>query len=155
MCRRIKQETRQTQSGKPQMDTGIKERHIKIIYQFCVNQGFTKTSTPIPFPLPCNELKEHRNNVLAQDLALISDYLDDFQTLKELMRAAKILGCEPFYQMIAAAIASWFRRRTIKDVDNDLRLYEKHPYDQLQLHPKELILAKNKFPHFLGTIEYP
>ena len=62
---------------------------------------------------------------LAQDLELIKEYLDDFYTLKELMRTAKILGCEPFYQMIAASIASWFRRRTIRDVDNDLRLYEK------------------------------
>ena len=48
------------------------------------------------------------------------------------MKAAKILGCEPFYQMIAAAIASWFRMRTIRDVDNDLRLYEKMmQYDAL------------------------
>lgn len=38
------------------------------------------------------------------------------------MAAAKVLGCEGFYQLIAAAIASWFRRRTINDVNRELKL---------------------------------
>jgi len=49
------------------------------------------------------------------------------------MKAAKTLGCEPFYQLIAAAIASWFRRRTIRDVNLELRLDDKNPFDPLQL----------------------
>ena len=38
------------------------------------------------------------------------------------MRAARVLGCEAFYQLCAATIASWFRRRTMRDVNAALRL---------------------------------
>jgi hypothetical protein len=71
------------------------------------------------------------------------------------MRAAKELGCEALYQLMAASIASWFRRRNIRDVNIDLRLDSKNPYEPPQLNIKEIIEAQQKFKHFVGDIEYP
>jgi|TARA_B110000285_G_C15044365_1_gene573488 hypothetical protein len=51
--------------------------------------------------------------------------------MKELMRASKQLGCEPFYQLMAAAIGSWFRKRTIRDVNLDLALDKNQQYEPL------------------------
>jgi hypothetical protein len=102
------------------MVTDLKMQHINVIVNYCQQRFFNKSSSGIPFPLSCNRLAD--NLVHPEDVNIISDYLDDFDQLKELMRAAKILGCEPFYQLAAAAIASWFRRRSIRDVVNELKL---------------------------------
>lgn len=53
---------------------------------------------------------------------LIKGINEDFYQMKELMRAAKWLGCEPFYQLMAASIGSWFRKRNIRDVNVELAL---------------------------------
>ena len=71
------------------------------------------------------------------------------------MKAAKQLGCEPMYQLMAASIASWFRKRNIRDVNSDLRLDIKNPFEPPQLSVKEIIEAQTKFKHFIGDIEYP
>ena len=51
------------------------------------------------------------------DWQYIKNYSENFQELKELMCAARVLGCEAFYQLCAAAIASWFRSKTMRDVN--------------------------------------
>jgi hypothetical protein len=81
---------------------------------------FNKNNSGIPFPLSCNKLVDNMINV--EECNLIQDYLEDFDQLKELMKTGKSLGCEPFYQLAAAAIASWFRRRSIRDVINELSM---------------------------------
>lgn len=81
---------------------------------------FNKNNSGIPFPLSCNLLVD--NMVNAEECNLIKDNLEDFDQLKELMKTGKVLGCEPFYQLAAAAIASWFRRRSSRDVINELPL---------------------------------
>lgn len=61
------------------------------------------------------------------------------------MKASKTLGCEPFYQLAAASIASWFRRRSIRDVINELSLDQKMQYEPLQLRIDEIIDAKKRY----------
>ena len=75
--------------------------------------------------------------------------------MKELMRASKQLGCEPFYQLMAASIASWFRKRTIREVNQELALDKNDHYVPLQLGVNEIIDSKKKFAHFISKVEFP
>lgn len=65
----------------------------------------------------------------------MSRYFQDFSALKEIMALAKNVGCDSLYQFAAAAIASWFRTRTIVDVKQDLKLPKNHT---MQLSDNEL-----------------
>ena len=71
------------------------------------------------------------------------------------MRASKQLGCEPFYQLMAAAIGSWFRKRTIRDVNVELALDKNQQYEPLQLNVNEIVDSRKKFAHFIQKIEFP
>ena len=51
---------------------------------------------------------------------LLKNHLERFDYLRFLMKTTKFLGCEALYQFVAASIASWFRRRSIRDVAHDL-----------------------------------
>lgn len=70
------------------------------------------------------------------------------------MSLCKLLGCKALYELCAAAIASWFRRKTIRNVFNELHMEVSYPYPY-QLDPEEIRKAKEKFEHFIGKIEYP
>ena len=120
MCRKIPQNIKTTPEGKLMMHTDVKALHLSIIVSYCQMKFFNKNNSGIPFPLSCNKLVD--NMINAEECNLIQDYLEDFDQLKELMKTGKSLGCEPFYQLAAAAIASWFRRRSIRDVINELSM---------------------------------
>jgi hypothetical protein len=145
MCRKI---------DRPLFATDIPEILLNHVITYCANKHFTKTTNGLQFPLKSNALKDN-HYIQDSDIQQFGPLLDDFQALKDLMRAAKIMGCEALYQLMAAALASWFRRRTIRDVSNDLRLEYKNPYETTQLTARDLEKAQRKFSHFLEKIDYP
>jgi REP element-mobilizing transposase RayT len=111
MCRRINAKI---------FRTDIKQDHLALIVDYCEQMHYVKNTTTLQFPLSMNNLEDNTGAV--QEMQYIKEYVEDFQSLKELMRAAKTLGTEAFYQLCAAAIASWFRRKTMRDVNRELGL---------------------------------
>ena len=66
------------------------------------------------------KLKENLNTSNMLEYELLKNHLERFDYLRFLMKTTKFLGCEALYQFVAASIASWFRRRSIRDVAHDL-----------------------------------
>ena len=97
-------------------------------------------TSSIQYPLKCNALQDN-HYVQEHEIHLLGHILDDFQEMKVLMSAAKKVGCETLYQFTAAALASWFRRRSIKDVNIDLRLDANNYNEAPQLSVKEIFEA--------------
>jgi hypothetical protein len=56
---------------------------------------------------------------------------------------------------MAASIASWFRKRTIREVNQELALDKNDHYVPLQLGVNEIIDSKKKFAHFISKVEFP
>lgn len=113
------------------MKTPIVYKHLKIIVSYCEANHYSKTSTSLQFPLAMNNLQD--NHYINNDWPFIKEYSEDFQQLKELMRAARFLGVEAIYQLCAASLASWFRRRTMRDVNQVLRLEKSGNFEPPQM----------------------
>ena len=56
------------------------------------------------------------------DKEFISAFIDNFEELMTLFKVAKVLKIEELYQIMAASIASFFRRRCLDDVKKDLNI---------------------------------
>ncbi len=88
--------------------------------KYCELKHYVKTTNCISYPLRNNKLKENLNTSNMLEYELLKNHLERFDYLRFLMKTTKFLGCEALYQFVAASIASWFRRRSIRDVAHDL-----------------------------------
>lgn len=157
MCRNIPNIAKPVPQGPIQhlvVQTKSREEHLQIVAEYCASEHYIKTTSSIPHPLRCNNLEENVPPNNLKEVGLIKDIMEDFQQLKQLMATSKLLGCEPLYQLCAAALASWFRRRTIRNVYHELDMDVHYPYSY-QLEPEQILKAKEKFEHFVGRIDYP
>ena len=91
---------------------------IKAI-EYCKLHNFEKIMNTIQFPLECNDIED---NVGKYDAEFVLPMKDDFASLLSLFKLAKVLEMPTLYQLMAASIASFFRRRSFDDVRKDLSL---------------------------------
>ena len=85
--------------------------------EYAAKHDFERTLNPIQHPLVCNQIED---NVGVYDREYIEGLKDDFPALLVLYKAAKTMDMECLKQLVAAAIASFFRRRCYEDVKNEL-----------------------------------
>uniref|UniRef100_A0A7S3CKP2 Uncharacterized protein n=1 Tax=Strombidium rassoulzadegani TaxID=1082188 RepID=A0A7S3CKP2_9SPIT len=121
------------------------KRHLMLIFNYCL----CKARSQLAFPLKCNKIE---NNLEQIDQEFVKDVKDNFNELTLLMKIAKDLGCESFYQLMAACLASWFRCRTHKDVQTELKLQEDRRQEEYM---KRLRDSTEKLKFFIDWRTYP
>ena len=87
--------------------------------EYCKLHNYEKIMNTIQFPLECNNIED---NIGKYDAEFVEPMKDDFASLLSLFKLAKVLEMTTLYQLMAASIASFFRRRSLDDVRKDLNL---------------------------------
>ena len=87
--------------------------------EYCKLHNYEKIINTIQFPLECNNIED---NIGKYDAEFVEPMKDDFASLLSLFKLAKALEMTTLYQLMAASIASFFRRRSLDDVRKDMNL---------------------------------
>ena len=96
----------------------VPELAVKKALLYCRLYEYSKQTSNLQFPLESRRLEDHASHI---DMQVVGDIQDDMPMLLALLQAAKVLMIEPLRQLAAAAIASFFRRRSYEDI---VKLYD-------------------------------
>ena len=87
--------------------------------EYCKLHSYEKIMNTLQFPLECNNIED---NIGKYDAEFVEPMKEDFASLLSLFKVAKALEMTSLYHLMAASIASFFRRRSFDDVRKDLNL---------------------------------
>ena len=86
---------------------------LKFFVDYCEIFDYLKVMSFQEFPLVHNCFG---TTCCDRELTLVFPLRNDLEFLQQIMVCSKYLRCETIYQLMAACIASWFRRRSTSEV---------------------------------------